>query len=505
MEVRGDIMNVKILFLFIFIAIILVGCKNSPDETNELIPTEVKDALTSSGVNTNYDVTLQVNPQDKTVIGSMTVYTLNDTNQDQSNIYFHLYPNAFREDAERDNYRAWYSLLGDNPEPGYLEIKGVKVNEEEENFVVNDTILEIPLNWKKDDIAVINLSFELKVPLNNAAMSYDSNAIWLGNSLPVKSVYDEEGWNTDPYYPIGDPFYNDMANYQVDITVPSGYQVTNTGMDVEPEVSGEQSIYKTEANKVRSFAMIIMDEEYAFKETKFGDVTIRTWYRKSLDSKEAIDRFHSVSENAIDYFSAIYGQYPYEDYDVIPTRGFFGGMELPGMSLIQGSYFIENRDYGVDTVAHEAAHQWWFHVVGNNQIDEPWLDESLTQYSTSRFLDQFHFDNYYHENYLQVKDSGQIEELKDINQLIGNQVDQFASWDTYGDIIYTVGPEMFRALEDSVGPDKMDQILSRYYENHMFSLVDGDDLIQTFMDELGPEVKDYFVKWLNNEPTTFSY
>ena len=37
------------------------------------------------------------------------------------------------------------------------------------------------------------------------------------------------------------------------------------------------------------------------------------------------------------------------------------------------------------TAAHEVNHQWFYNLVGNDQLDEPWLDESLTSYSTYRY------------------------------------------------------------------------------------------------------------------------
>ena len=33
-------------------------------------------------------------------------------------------------------------------------------------------------------------------------------------------------------------------------------------------------------------------------------------------------------------------------------------------------------------IPHEVAHQWFYNVVGSDQIDEPWLDEGMAQYST---------------------------------------------------------------------------------------------------------------------------
>ena len=41
-------------------------------------------------------------------------------------------------------------------------------------------------------------------------------------------------------------------------------------------------------------------------------------------------------------------------------------------------------------IAHEVGHQWFYSTVGNDQLDEPWLDESLTQYVTYLyFLDTY--------------------------------------------------------------------------------------------------------------------
>ena len=37
------------------------------------------------------------------------------------------------------------------------------------------------------------------------------------------------------------------------------------------------------------------------------------------------------------------------------------------------------------TTAHEVVHQWFYNLVGNDQLDEPWLDESMTGYQTYRY------------------------------------------------------------------------------------------------------------------------
>jgi aminopeptidase N len=38
------------------------------------------------------------------------------------------------------------------------------------------------------------------------------------------------------------------------------------------------------------------------------------------------------------------------------------------------------------TVAHETGHQWFYNGVGSDQTNEPWLDESVTQYITGEYF-----------------------------------------------------------------------------------------------------------------------
>ena len=50
----------------------------------------------------------------------------------------------------------------------------------------------------------------------------------------------------------------------------------------------------------------------------------------------------------------------------------FAGMEYP-----QLIFSIPDRL----VIAHELAHQWWFGIVGNDEFEDPWIDESFAQWS----------------------------------------------------------------------------------------------------------------------------
>ena len=40
-------------------------------------------------------------------------------------------------------------------------------------------------------------------------------------------------------------------------------------------------------------------------------------------------------------------------------------------------------------IAHETGHQWWYSMVGSDQIWHPWQDEALTQYIDTLYFERF--------------------------------------------------------------------------------------------------------------------
>ena len=92
---------------------------------------------------------------------------------------------------------------------------------------------------------------------------------------------------------------------------------------------------------------------------------------------------------AIDFFSENIGEYPYSDIYVVPFD-LNGGMEYPGLIMINKAYFKSSKSTeGALVMGHETAHQWFYGVVGNDQVYSPWLDESLVEYLGFDFLRQY--------------------------------------------------------------------------------------------------------------------
>ncbi len=48
---------------------------------------------------------------------------------------------------------------------------------------------------------------------------------------------------------------------------------------------------------------------------------------------------------------------------------------------------------------HEAGHQFWYGIVGNNEFEDAWMDEGFNTFSTARAIAQVYDPNYYSRRY----------------------------------------------------------------------------------------------------------
>jgi aminopeptidase N len=145
------------------------------------------------------------------------------------------------------------------------------------------------------------------------------------------------------------------------------------------------------------------------------------------------------------------------------------------------------------TVAHEVAHQWFYNVIGNDQIDEPWLDEALAQYAT--WL-------YYVDVYGEANAQGYRRSWEDrwsrvdradipIGLPTGAYVDQ-----EYSAIVYGRGPLFIAALAEEMGIESFDKFLQDYYETHKWGISTTDSFRQLAEDHCQCDLSVLFETWV---------
>ncbi|MDI3311660.1 MAG: M1 family peptidase, partial [Thermoanaerobacterium sp.] len=184
---------------------------------------------------TVYNMDLKYNDKDKTIIGTEVVDFINTDDVNLSEVYMHLYPNAFKDKDKVPFTKEEIGLAYPNGfKPGYIEINGVTFGKNTKAAYSIDQktgeILKILLPKKlgKGDRIKFAIDFKVQIPPSCGRFGYGKNTIQVTNFYPILSVYDQNGWNNDPYYALGDPFYSDVSNYKVKLAVSKGMEVATT-------------------------------------------------------------------------------------------------------------------------------------------------------------------------------------------------------------------------------------------------------------------------------------
>jgi hypothetical protein len=443
-------------------------------------------ALTGLDDPPHYTLEVTVDWERHEVSGVERLSYTNNESRPLSEIYLRLYPNA-------EHYAE-----------GALDVAQVTVDGRKVEQQVRQTVLEVPLAppLPPEEAVELAISFTVTVPHRPDRFGYEQGVMSLGHWYPVLAVYDDEGWHLDPYVDLGDAFYSETGLYTVYLTVPEELVVAASGVE-ESEVLHRARI-KTltlRSGAMRDFALAL-SPDYKVASAKEGEVTVNSYYLPG--DEEAGRAALDVATQAVQIYGQLFGPYPYTELDVVETpfmvEGMPGGMEFPGVvfigsQLYQPGFFASEQD---TVVVHEIAHQWWYGVVGNDQVDDPWLDEALATYSSVLFFEKAQGMEEAQE---QLLAQGQLPwlmtEMTDGDRPVGTSLAEFDDLITYSGIVYGKGTVFLARLRKVLGDEVFFAMLRSYYAGHKYGVAQPQDFLQAIREtpdgEQGAAIYDRYV------------
>ncbi len=423
-----------------------------------LIPDE-QDVLTKLPGATVYHLDLLIADSLDSVSATQELRYTNQESETLNEVRFHLFPN----------------LLG-----GRIEVTAVTVDEQPAPPAyagVNDSVMIVPLPapLAPGKTAVIRCNFTTTVPLgpdrNYAVFAFNEGVLALAHFYPMVAVYDQR-WYTDTPSPQGDVTYGDSAFFLVRVTLPTDVVMAASGSTLSQTVDGSQQTITLAAGPVRDF-YIAASRDYVVESRQIGNTLINSYALS--DYAEGGTAALDYASSALATFSRRLSPYPYTEFDVVSTTTTALGVEYPGIianavriyDLAGSSGSLPNTVRLESTTVHETGHQWFYSLVGNDQLNEPWLDESLTQYSV----------------YLYYQDNGGVQAassyysylenfwgaLDDEPIPIGLPVAAYAE-DEYGPIVYGRGPIFVRQLAEKMGTAVFNTFLQDYVQQNKWGI-----------------------------------
>ena len=440
-----------------------------------------------------YRLTVTLDPDKASYQGTLNLEYTNQEDSALGSLFFRLFPNGGK------SYGGG-KLAISRVDSQTREISGTSLS-------VQDSVLEVeflePL--QSGEMVDLLLEFTGNIPRDFEGGGYGifnstETTVTLSGWYPLLAVYDQEGWNLDPVSGIGDSVYSDMAYYEVAVSVPAGWTVIGTGGLVEPgdwqDSSGSQRFVSGPA---RDF-LLVAGAAYDSVSKQYQGVTVTSYFLPG--HKVGGERALQVTGEALEIFHQVFGPYPYRELDVIeiPMR-YAAGVEYPGVSLLsENIYDSPGSSWFATVAAHEAAHQWWYNLVGSDVIDEPWLDEALTTYSSLLYFEELYGDTAYQQMLAYYRGSYQSAVERNNDHPVGEDLRYFESSQdrrqAYSPIVYSKGAVFFHELRERIGAEAFFSALHAYYNQNQYRIGTPEELLGAFEASAGQELDGFYQQWL---------
>jgi hypothetical protein len=506
--------------------------------------------------NVAYEIDVALDPDDHSLTGHQHLVYTNNSLDVLTYVWFHLYPNAYRDNNSllaKDAMAmgsAGLALTG-SEDRGFMEVRSVLVDGRAAATAskpgdATEMKVELPQPLRPGGRVTFDIDFYVRIPKGSGFLA--QRMLRKGNHYEVTQwyprvvVYDAAGWHPDGYRALGE-FYGEFGTFDVRITVPDNMTVAATGDLVGPtsEIARMDSLARlgakldslrtedakreikrihkatkkgdlSEASKtlhyhaenVHDFAWVA-DKDFLVKRGRYKDVTINVYTRPDCEEKAA--DVVAFTHDALENYSRHYGEYPYAQMSVV-DGDFGGGMEYPNLTIIGigGPFFFRLLEL---VVMHETGHNWFQGMLGSNEMAEVWLDEGINSFAENRYLE---------EKYGKVgnvtkwpRGLGFMPKLSDsyyhsfAHRLATASESEcpllYLSPDVgdevvYFGLMYGKGAKVTGMLQYCLGDEVFDRVMQTYFEEYKFRHPTTVDFIEVAERVSGRELDWFFDQWL---------
>jgi hypothetical protein len=442
--------------------------------------------------------------RDRAKPGNATEYHIElSITEDLLNISGHEevhYTNNETDALDRVEFHLLANLIGARVKVSNVTVNGKPVKEKYDQYMNSLLIVPLAQPLSPGQSVVIGMDFSLEIS-ENPQVSYGvlasiDGVLTLAHAYPMVAVYGNK-WDETIPATYGDLTYADASFYTVRVRASRHVTLIASGRQVSLESGAISQTALFALGPGRDF-MLTAARNYELQTEPVGGVTVNSYAPASADVGYSHTALETARE-ALRIYSERYAPYPYTEFDIVATPTYALGVEYPGLVAISAKLYAPDApDYYLEsTVAHEAGHQWFYNLVGNDQLHEPWLDESLTQFITW----QYYADRYGESGAEGFKESltGRWQSVKNAPIPVGKPVEAY-SQEEYGSIVYGRGALFFFALRDEIGQEAFDVFLKTYATKYSWGLASTEDLKTSAEQTCGCNLTPLFNDWIYPSP-----
>ncbi|MDZ4772272.1 MAG: M1 family metallopeptidase [Planctomycetota bacterium] len=397
---------------------------------------------------TDYVIAVRYDENARTLTGTETITWRNESRDDVPDLWFHLYWNAFANDATthhlgtgrpgsdfKDGEWGWTritSLVVDGKELApSIEFVSPDDKRSEDRTVCR---VKLPAVAKRGDVVTAKLAWEAQIPRLRRRTGYKDDFLLIAQWFPKLGVYESgNGWNCHQFH-RNTEFFSDYGTYDVELDLPARYEssIGASGVLAEPTRAGNGRVkarFAAPSEKDRvsrdrtGKSPLVHDFTWVGDPTSLeyeGTFHYDEWAQKYRDEVDRValalgrapsemrlrdvrvtvllqpehydqgQRHFDATCTALFFYGLWFGEYPYEHVTCVdPAWGgrAAGGMEYPTL-FTAGTRpnTIQAMHEPESVIVHECGHQFWYGLVGNNEFEAAWLDEGFNTFTQNEAL-----------------------------------------------------------------------------------------------------------------------
>jgi len=320
----------------------------------------------------------------------------------------------------------------------------------------------------------LSLTYELRLPSPQPSaetrpvpFGYTARQTNLVDWYPFIPPYRSgEGWLAHPAGYFGEHLVYESSDFEVNIRFTDPAPTLTIAASAEEQADGDWHRYRH--INARSFAWSV-SPDYEVTRAVVGSVTVLGYaFPVHPQAGEAVLQ---TTAQALELYSELFGAYPHTTLSVVEAD-FLDGMEYDGLYFLSNGFYNLYQgspgEYLVAIAAHETAHQWFYALVGNDQAEEPWLDEALCTYSERLYYERHAPEALdwwwaYRVHYYEPRGA--------VDGSIYNPL----GYRPYRDAVYLNGAVFLEKLRSQIGDDPFFAFLKDYVDQNSGRIVQGEN------------------------------
>jgi hypothetical protein len=450
----------------------------------------------------NYRIDATLDWPNKVVEGQEQLTWRNTGTAPTGEFPLHLYLNAFKGPQSRffkeSGGRIGSPAKGWEPAEasswGYCRLLSVRLEDRElqGHFGEDETVywVRLPRQVAPGETIRLDVAWESQFPKVQQRSGWSGDFLMGSQWFPKAGVYQGSTWTCQAYHFFTE-FFADFGTYDVNLSLPNALLLAHTGTltnfksqeDITPDPKRKLNvIWKLHAEDVHDFAFAVMPQaSWGYRAFEYRGIQVFCYFQP--DRSGGFERQRQAVQVALKHAGEWYFPYPYPVLTVVQVPdGAEGadGMEYPTLVTATGSRFdpLGLRFVPEGVTVHELGHQWFYGMLASNEVDEPWLDEGLTNWFTHKAMER---------GYQALFTSRRFQVATDAPDWVGYwlnpSVDPLAQagfktrdFNSYYTMAYSKPTMVLNQLEAMLGRPMMEQVMQAYAREMAFRHPTGHDL-----------------------------